>query len=245
MNSNFTDSDRATVRCVGLLTGLPYDYLTKVYGVATLGKSFADRLPLPKQQVRLEEGLLLRTLRLNCLLSAYSAIWQDLYDPVWMNDNFVSANDATVGLGDIASEWTEITPLRTDYDRWLAMCEIDAIAALLLGLTMEQLLQMYRSQFAVLRKYETVTVFDGNGRQISGDYHAHGFLQAEWETSLKAAPARRGEKSMGMWDRVNAHIRGDTSVDLGPFVAPFRPADRESAMSRAYRAFAERVKVAS
>ena len=245
VNSNFTESDGATVRWVGLLTGLPYDYLTKVYGVATLGKTFADRLPLPKQQVKLEDGLLLRTLRLNCLLSAYSAIWQDLYDPVWMSDNFVSANDATVGLGDIDSEWTEITPLRTDYDRWLAMCEVDAIVALLLGLTQEQLLQMYRSQFGVLRKYESFMVFDGNGRQIAADYHAHGFHQAEWEAGLKAAPARRGEKSMGMWQRVQAHLSGAASVDLGPFVAPFRPADRELAMGRAYRAFVERVEAAS
>ena len=44
---------------------------------------------------------------------------------------------------------------------------------------------------------------------------------------------------MGMWDRVQAYLAGDTSIDLGPFVPPFRPADRETAMRRAYRAFAE------
>jgi len=75
---------------------------------------------------------------------------------------------------------------------------------------------MYRSQFAVLRKYEGVTVFDSNGRQISGDYHAHGFIQVQWEADLKTSPAKRGEKPMGMWDRVKAHLAGETSIGLAP-----------------------------
>ncbi len=135
--------------------------------------------------------------------------------------------------------------MRTDYDRWLALCEIDAIVAHLLGLTQAQLVQMYRSQFAVLRKYEHVIVFDGNGHQIAGIHHAHGFHQAHWEAELKAEPARRGEKRVGAWDRVQAYLAGDTAVDLGPFVAPFRPAEREGAMGRAYRAFADRATAGS
>ena len=121
------------------------------------------------------------------------------------------------------------------------MCEIDAIVAILLGLSEEQILQMYRSQFAVLRKYENVMVFDGNGRQISADYHARGFIQAQWEAALKTSRAKRGEKPLGMWDRVEAHLAGEPRRDLGPFVPPFRSADRETAMSQAYRAFIARM----
>ena len=44
-----------------------------------------------------------------------------------------------------------------------------------------------------------------------------------------------------MWDRVQAHLAGDADVDLGPFVPPFRRADREVAMRRAYQAFSERL----
>ena len=141
----------------------------------------------------------------------------------------------------MSDDWTHDTPLRTDYDRWLAMCEIDSIVALLLGLTEAQLLQMYRSTFDRLRKYEHVMVFDGHGFQISGIHHSYGVCQARWEAQLKATPLRRGEDRPGMWDRVQSYVDGDTSVDLGPFIPPFRPADRETAMSRAYRAFNERV----
>ena len=182
----------------------------------------------------------MRTLRLNCVTSSYAALWEELFDGRWGADEFV-AGDGTVDLGDVAPIWSAATPLRTDLDRWLALCEIDALVARLLGLTEEQLLQMYRSQFAVLRKYEYATMFDANGRQIAGSHHNHGFMQAQWEANLRAAPAKRGEKRVGMWDRVLAYVAGDTSVDLGPFVPPFVPADRETAMSNAYEAFAARM----
>ncbi len=86
-----------------------------------------------------------------------------------------------------------------------------------------------------------MTVFDANGRQISGIHHNHGFHQAQWEAENKLIKVARGEKKMGMWERVQTYMAGDTSIDLGPFVGPFVPADRELAMSRAYQAFAVRM----
>lgn len=240
VNSIFTTDLPSTVRWAGLLTSLPYDYLVKVSGVNGIKKNVTDGLGIPEVNLYFDNALILRTLRLNALSAPYDELWSALFHTAWKADLFVAAADSTVRLGDISSSWTVDTPLRSDYDRWLAMVEIDAIVALLLGLSEDQLSQMYRSQFAVLRKYEFVMVFDGHGRQICGIHHAHGFKQAIWEAGLKTAPSQRGEKSMGMWERVQAHVAGDSGIDLGPFVPPFRPADRESAMRRAYRAFAER-----
>jgi hypothetical protein len=175
------------------------------------------------------------------MTDAYASLWSDLFDPDWRADCFAAAGDAALPVGDVSETWSPATPLRTDYDRWLALCEIDAIVALLLGLTEDQLVQMYKSQFAVLRKYEYGMVFDGDGREIADDFHAYGFQQAIWEAELKETPIKRGGQRIGMWDRVQAYQGGDTTVDLGPFKPPFRPADRERAMRRAYRAFAERV----
>jgi len=234
-------TNRETTLWAGLLAALPYDYLIKTSGVNGIKKNITDGLPLPQSEPGLESFLLLRTLRLNCLTKPYADLWSELFDTRWTTDQF-EAGEAIGVLGELAPEWSWSTPLRVDYDRWLALCEVDAIVALLLGLSVEQLIQMYRSQFGVLRKYESQMVFDGNGRQICGDYHAHGFKQAEWETTLKAKPAKRGEKKVGVWPRVLLYIAGDADVDLGPFVPPFRPADRETAMRRAYEAFAGRMK---
>jgi hypothetical protein len=238
------ETNLATVRWVAAASSLPIDYLFKVGGNGHVSPATVDALPILPANETLDASLVLRALRLNCQIVAFAPLWSELYDESWREDAFESANDATVRLGDVESSWSSATPLRTDYDRWLAMCEIDALVALYLGITEQQLLQMYRSQFAILRKYETDSVFDGNGRQISGIHHAYGFRQAQWETELKAQPSRRGETRQGMWARVQCYIAGNTTIDLGPFIPPFRLADRETAMSRAYKAFTVRMETA-
>lgn len=229
-----------TARWCGLLCSLPYDYVIKVSGATHISQRLVDGLPWPLRNKLLDRFLALRVLRLNCLTQDYSSLWGDLYGPEWRSDSFVAAHSVTE-LSNVAPSWSSTTPLRSDIDRWIALVEIDAISALLLDLEMVDLVQMYRSQFPVLRAYEHVTVFDANGHRISKSHHNRGTLHGRWEAELRAAPAKRDEMKVGMWDRVQAHLAGDTEVDLGPFVPPFVPADREAAMSKAYQAFEARL----
>lgn len=245
VNSIFTEDNRSTVRWAGLLSSLPYDYLIKVSGVNGVKKNITDGLPIPSEIPRLEPAITLRVLRLNCVTRSYASLWEELYTSTWKDDSFLGGDGASVPIGAVSHSWSEETPLRRDYDRWLALCELDALVAILLGLTEQQLVQMYVSQFAVLRKYESQMVFDSGGRQVCVHHQAYGVKQTKWELELGAAPSKRGETRIGMWDRVQAYLAGDTSVDLGPFLPPFRPADREAAMRRAYQAFAERLEAES
>ena len=117
------------------------------------------------------------------------------------------------------------------------LTELDALGALVLGVGSDGLAAVYNSQFPVLRVYEHQMVFDANGRQLCGNRHQHGHLQARLEAEAKDNRTRDWVK---IWDRVQAHIDGDTGVDLDPFVGPFHPADRVAAMTTAYDVFSER-----
>jgi hypothetical protein len=169
--------------------------------------------------------LLLRVLRLNCLTADYAPLWEELYDPTWQDDRWTDPDLTRSALGDVGPKWTMDTPLRRDQDRWQALVEIDALAALMLGLTAEQLCAMYRTQFAVLRKYEYKMVFDAEGRKICA---------IPPECWLSTEPAPRPSQGWRPPEGVEEHleplraVRGrPTSVDwlrpLHPTLHPSQP----------------------
>ena len=134
------------------------------------------RFPHPRDHVLVPE-LILRALRLNCLTAHYAPFWAELFDPAWRADSW-TRDIPSAPLGDVTPAWTMSTPLRKDAERRQALVEIDALAAVMLGITAEELCAIYRTQFGVLRKYERVMQFDRNGRQVPKDvlkeYEKHG-----------------------------------------------------------------------
>lgn len=129
------------------------------------------------------------------------------------------------------------TPLRSDCERQAALVEIDALAALMLGLSADHLALMFRAQFPVLRKYEYTMYFDHSGRTIAKDHHAHGVTQQRDDYALLQA-CLNGDDCGDLPDRYEPHPDGAADPSLG-FARP----DREAEMRAAYSEVARRLRL--
>ncbi len=101
--------------------------------------------------------------------------------------------------------------MRRAADRRQALVEIDAIVAIMLGITAEELATIYRTQFPVLQKYERDALYDAHGRQLPGK------LASEYRKG-KAKPE-------------------DFTVDGVTYTEPFAGVDRERDMELAHKHF--------
>ena len=204
----------------GFLGSLLADFAVRSAPKNNIYLATINRLPMVIGHP-LQAELILRTLRLNCVINAYADIWRDVYQESFSTDRWTGglSRSNRPDLGAITSEWTVNTPLRIAEDRRQALVEIDALVALMLGVTADQLCTVYRTQFAVLYGYDHWDrVYDANGRLVPNS------VLTVW---------RKKEDKLSGAERTATNQAGHTYI----YELPFRLLDREADMRTAYAEF--------
>lgn len=234
----------ATALLCGVFCSLPLDYLVKVSGKTDMHPEVIKSLPAPIKHPAWPY-LLLRTLRLNCLTRDYEDLWNALAPLTAANDAWTPAFSDWPPLVVPTHGWTMETPLRSDFERRAALVETDALGAVMLGLSAEQLCLIYRVQFGVLRKYEHDMWFDCEGHQIAKDFHAYGVHQekTDFPTLLDYVAAMEAVGLDAQRDQPSAEVASDPRFAdfLDHYEAPFYKADREAEMTAAHAEFTRRL----
>ena len=230
---------RKTCLMAGLLSSLPYDFFVK-----TLHKEnfTADTLKaLPLIQSKYENAILVRVLMLNCLTRHYAGVWGEVYCDDFRVLGWAKQDERLDAsqFSQLTQSWCGAYALKSDYARRQAQIEVDVLVALSLGMTIEELCNIYRITFDVLCKYENDTWYDANGRIVfsAKNMGELAYKRPEWEQRLRgAAPGTKFYR-----------IITDDTQPGGPvertieYVAPFDKCDREQDYETAWSFFSKQL----
>lgn len=202
VNSCASASVFETAAAGTVMSTLLTDFVVRSAGSAHISNAIIRTIPLPADNPLMTKARNLY-LRLNCLTEAYAPLWEEVVGEPWGVD----------------------TPLRRDEERRAAQVEIDAIVALSLGVTADELCMIYRTQFPVMRRYDQEDRFDANGRKVPKEI-------------VKADAALKDGAELSVVDRTWTHPQSGVEY---VYEYPFRPLDREEDMREAYSRFEGRV----
>lgn len=226
-----------------LAVSLVYDFLVKAAGRSDFQSAALAGVPW----VEVGHTAQHRSLRLACLTSAYANLWNR--HVLSLNVLPWSSPDPRLRLeGPVEgpATWDRTAGLRTEFARRMALVEIDVLVAQALGLTLDQLIEIYRIYFPVLQENEAGTWYDQNGRIVWTC--SKGLPGVGWLDDRGKSPARTA------WEKILADSPAEltcTAIDDtmpgGPrtvirhFVGPFTQCDRIQDYRRAWAHF-ERLK---
>ena len=253
---------------------LPIDFIVRVTGKGDLYESTLQSLPLIDGQA--SKLAINRVLRLTCLTAAYADLWTSVAEASICDDAFTvdgvlcespspQAGQDGIPAGPLELAWRDLdqnvwtwnTPLRCDRARRQALLEIDVLVAMSLGLTLEELLQIYQVQFPVMQMYERVDEYDRHGRHLPNtkrkDQGGKEFRTARAD-AMKVHPGVYDERPADEffeW-QVQRHLPDGPPITVTwpindgketitrDFHPPFFKVDREEDYRRAWEAFASR-----
>ncbi|WP_437290975.1 Eco57I restriction-modification methylase domain-containing protein [Sorangium sp. So ce406] len=208
---------------------LPIDFFVRSLGRTNLHPASLGLLPMSRPLSVFAGSLAARTLRLNCLAKHYAELWNEIWSQVAAAPAWSISDPRLSPWPTRSTAWHRHCALRNHFERRWALVEIDALAALELELTIDELCTIYRTQFPVLREYEKNTWYDRNGR-------------IAFTTNRGLTGVGLDRKAFELWQAcLMEGKRLPDDFDRQQLEPPFDVRDREDDMRTAYAFFAERL----
>ncbi|WP_443197370.1 Eco57I restriction-modification methylase domain-containing protein [Pseudarthrobacter sp. 1C304] len=178
----------------GIFSSIPADFWIKVSGSGEINFDFLSQLPTVLPGHALSGEIVTRAAALNCTADPLLSAWREQSD-------------------------SEFLPELKSLQRRQALVDLDALVAVAMGMGIEELCTVYRTQFPVLVGYERSDLYDANGRKVPGDMNRL---------------YRKAGENLTLQDRTWTHPQSGVEY---VFDFPFQSFDREEDMRKAYAHF--------
>ena len=189
-----------TVDMAALCASIVMDFYIKTIGAGNLMPSRMQSFPLgiPSQY---QSAMYSRTLLLNCLTTHYADLWTSCWRDEYAVETWSKTDERLKPFSSLTSNWAWSTPLRNYFERRQALVEIDVLAAMALGLSLQDLEMIYNIQFPVLQQNENDTWYDAHGNIV--------FTCSKGLTGVGLDRTRNGKTASLGWE----DIRGEQLDD--------------------------------
>lgn len=155
---------KTTVYLSGLLNSLVYIYLINSTGKMNFTSNTINIVPLPNSVYK--KAIMLRGMRLNALNSLYADLWEGIVDDDFLKDDWGISSVGRNLKYCINSRWNENFPIYNDLERYLAMVELDVLAAMSIDMKLEQLIDLYIINYPNMADNERNTWYDQEGKIV-------------------------------------------------------------------------------
>lgn len=217
----------------GLTSSILMDFYVKTIGAQNLQRNRLESFPLGVES-KFRDHIIVRTLRLNCLTTAYKNLWESLWQENFLHDQWSKFDGRLKEYNVLTKEWNKNIPLRNYFERRMALIEIDVLSAMGLGLSLDDLIMVYTIQFPVLQQNENDTWYDLKGNIVftcSKGLTGVGLDRKQWEAIRNQ---KEGETYVHTIDPTKSELYGGQQVT---YYAPYTKCDRIEDYRRAWAHF--------
>lgn len=235
-----------TVDMAALCSSIVIDFYWKTIATQNITESRLATFPFGIKK-KFKSAMYSRTLMLNCLNKYYDDLWSGCWCDSFRTDRWSLEDARLKPFSELTPSWNHDTPLRNHFERRQALVEIDVLAAMSFGLSLEDLEFIYDIQFPVLRQNEDDTWYDQKGNvvySVSLCKKGVGVDRATWNTI-------RGEQlSDNIYQGATSSYIHTVPVEKSElyggeqvtYYAPYTRCDRIADYQRAWTFFEERFK---